>query len=204
MKKLTFITLIGAVLILSGCTADNTTLNNNLDPNQVVNENKNTNATETNTNTIVPTDLKTYTNKKHNYSFQYPKDWTLGDSPNTSIPDLTADDVAFDGPEYLGLRFGVRVLTTSDCATLRACTENNRLSFGTDEKTTGLSETMVGGKPALTETITRPTSGNWKHYVSYVLYKEKLYRFFTIAQITNDTATKPTINKILSTVKFLE
>jgi Tfp pilus assembly protein PilV len=48
MKKLTLLTLIGVTLFLSGCTIGNTTLNNNLGDNQVIN--KNTPEEKTNQN----------------------------------------------------------------------------------------------------------------------------------------------------------
>lgn len=149
-------------------------------------------------------DWKTYTNTAHSYSFQYPEDWILGDSPTTVIPSTIADDIVFDAPDDRMFRFGVRVVTVSGCTALKTCTEVNRLSFGTGEQTTGLTDTTIGGQAALKETITRPTTGNWKYYVHYVLKGNNFYRFYTMALATDDSVTKPTFDQILSTVTFTE
>ncbi len=147
---------------------------------------------------------KTYTNTAFKYTFDYPKDWVLGDSPTSSIPNPSTNDIAFDGLGYESFRFGVRVVPLSGCSTLRACTEANRLTFGTGEQTTGLSETMVTTLAVLTETITRQTMGDWKYYVNYMMKNGNLYRTFTITKVTDDGATKPTFDQILSTFRFTQ
>lgn len=147
---------------------------------------------------------KTYTNTKYKYSFQYPKDWTLGDSPTSSTPSPTAADIAFDGPGYSGFRFGVRVSQPANCSSLKTCVDKNSITFGSGEATSTLTSTTLGGKDALTTMITRPTTGDWKYYAYYVYSTSNFYTVFTTAKATDDAATKPTFDEILSTFTFNE
>lgn len=146
--------------------------------------------------------LEIYTNSKHNYSFKYPKSWLLSDSPNSIIPDHTADDIAFNSYQGGLAEFGVRVTTPSNCSNLNDCVNNNRMSFGQYEQTTEITSITIGGRPALTETIGPPASGNWKYYIWYVLREGKLYTLFTISLDANDAVIKPTFDQILSTFEF--
>lgn len=147
---------------------------------------------------------KTYTNTKNQYSFKYPNDWQLGDSPTSSTPSQTADDIAFDGVKYTGQRFAVQVSSPTNCTSLKTCAEKNHKVFSTDQNTTGLTTALVGGKAAYSETISRPSSGNWKYYTYYVYSSPKLYIIFTTSKVADDTATKPTFDTILSTFTFDE
>ncbi|OGN29295.1 MAG: hypothetical protein A3A33_03695 [Candidatus Yanofskybacteria bacterium RIFCSPLOWO2_01_FULL_49_25] len=159
------------------------------------------------TGSVATAGWKVYANTDYSYSFSYPADWQLGDSPNSSVPDTTNKHIAFDGKGY---RFQVDVVTPSSaCDTAKSCIENNKVSFSSDQKSTGLVSAQA---PFLfSEVIERPVAGQsgWRYEVYYGYKNGKVYQIvatYESVKIVEAGYIPPTyassISKVLATFKF--
>ncbi|RJO59806.1 hypothetical protein C4546_00350 [Candidatus Parcubacteria bacterium] len=180
----------------------NTNVAVNSNVNTPLNQNVNTVNTNSSTNANVAVDTsnwKTYSNTKYQYSFKYPKDFGLLDSPNSSVPDTQSPTIGFGTTE---MSFRVSIQTVEACDSLSTCVQKYPYSNASLGVSTGLNQTEIDGHQALTETINRPQTGNWIHHVWYVLNGQKLSTFSTVSSVSFDTQALATYNAIIASIRF--
>lgn len=166
--------------------------------------NQSINAANTNSgaNTNVAMDTsswKTYSNTKYQYSFRYPRDFGLLDSPNSSVPDTQSPTIGFGTTT---VEFRVSIQTVESCDSLSTCVQKYPYSDASLGVRSGLSQTAIDGHQAVTETINRPDTGKWVHHVWYVLNETRLFTFSTISPISVDNQALITYNAIISSIQF--
>lgn len=143
-----------------------------------------------------------YANTKYGYRFKYPEDWSLEDSPASSMPDPTASGIAFgNGSARLTVD-----LEKDDCTELRSCTEEVRAGRAVSgQSSTGLTETVISGGRALEETIKSPSSAPGRG--SREIYVLDGTRLFRIASGTTNEETDEflaTEEALLSSFQFID
>ncbi len=199
-----WIVLVVVVLAVAGgvlfvVSRDNDTAN-------VANSNSNTsivNSSPTNANTGLDTATwKTYSNTAYNYSFRYPEEWTLVDSPIATDPSPTTAEIGFGDPT-LSVRLKIASPGSDVCNSLATCVQELPY-YRTDGATSsGFANDVVDGVPSLTETIQWP-SGDVLIHVTYVYRAGNFLTIYSGGTRTSDGQTKPVYDAVVSSLTFTQ